>query len=177
MLKINIISGDITQTTEVVDAIATLVNSGGMWFGGVDGAIKRKYGNWYHSRLATQIDYPKDGVQASDGKIYIVEGEKNRNHSFKDVIFIIDDLNLPLSTLVFNALEAAEKAGYKRIAMPSMRNGVMAGIVEKNIQEVSEAMKQGVLSFKEKYPNSALVVDIVIFYDPEAEKFYKQYLI
>ena len=38
MVTVKVISGDITQVEG--DAIVTLINSGRMWFGGVDQAIK-----------------------------------------------------------------------------------------------------------------------------------------
>lgn len=170
MLKVNVTTGDVTD--QKVDAIATLVNSGGMQFGGVDGAIKRKCSNYYHHRLAIKIDYTENGDEIFDGKVYIVEGEKNK-HPFKDVIFIIDDFSLPLSTLVFKALEAAQKAEYKEIAMPSMRTGVMAGAVEKTTLDTVLAMKRGILSFKKKYPDSAITVTIVIYNDSHLEKLFK----
>jgi len=47
MLKVNVMSGDITQTTEAVGAIVTLVNSSGMWFGGVDRAIQKRRGDFF----------------------------------------------------------------------------------------------------------------------------------
>ena len=170
MLKINVTSGDITRTVEIVDAIATLVNSGGIWFSGVDRAIQRRCGNYYHAHLADQMNF------VSDGKVFIVNGKSSRNYNFKDVIFVIDDLTLPLKTLVFNTLEAAQKAGYKRIAMPSMRTGIMLGIVEETTLDTILAIKQGFFTFKEKYPNSALIVDVIVYDNTDLERLLKNNL-
>lgn len=172
MLQVNVVSGDVTN--QAVDAITTLVNSGCMWFGGVDGAIQRRCGGYYHSQLARKIN--ARNAQLSDGKVYIVEGKDDKN-PFRDVIFVIDDLGLPLSMLVLNALEAAQKAGYNKIAMPSMRTGVMAGAVEKTTLETVLAMKQGIVSFQGKYPDSAMTATIVVYNNPSLEKLFRQHLI
>lgn len=169
-MRVNIISGDVTQTAEVVDAIATLVNSEGMWFGGIDRAIQGRCGSHYYSHLATQLG------QLSDGQVYIVKGESHTNFSFKDIIFVIDDLTLSLKTLVFNTLCAAQETGYKRIAIPAMRTGIMAGIVEKTPIETVSAIKDGVTSFQERYPYSDLVLDIVVFQDKGLVEGYQRLL-
>jgi len=45
--------GDITKIP--TNAILTAINSGGLWFGGIDGAIQRIAGNHYHNQVATAI--------------------------------------------------------------------------------------------------------------------------
>ena len=170
MLQVNVISGDVTS--QEVDAIITLVNSIGIWFGGVDRAIQNRCGRYYHRQLSVKIDYPEDGATVFDGKVYIAKGEKGK-YSFNDVIFVIDDLALSLSTLVFNALEAAQEAGYNKIAMPSMRTGVMTGVVEKTPLETIVAMKRGIVSFQEKYPDSVMTATIAVYNDPSLEKLFQ----
>jgi len=112
------------------------------------------------------------GKEFPDGQVFIITGTRG-DFSFSDVIFVIDDLTLPLNTLVFNALSTAQEISYTRIAMPAMRSGFMAGVVEKTVLDTVLAMKQGFLSFKEKYPDSVLTVDIVVYADTSLEKLIK----
>ena len=163
-------SGDITQTSQV-NAIVALANSNRTFFTDIDKAIQRKCDNYYHSRLMIQMS--KTNRQPYDGQVFIVKGRTANNFSFKDIIFIIDDLTLPMRTLVFNALCAAQEAGYEKIAMPPMRTGDMLGIVEKTVLDVVLAMKQGLLYFKQKYPDSVLTVNIIVHSDTGLEKFIK----
>ena len=60
MSTFNLMKGDITRTA-TVDAIVTLINSGGMWFGGVDGAIQRVAGGQYHAQAgAVQVGHSRE---------------------------------------------------------------------------------------------------------------------
>ena len=121
-MQVNVIPGDITQTTENVDAIVSLRRSNGMW-GGVGQAIYCRYGTCYHLNLEAQLGDSKP----FDGQIFIVKCENDINLSFKNIMFIFDCLALPLKTLVFNILSAAQELNYQRIAIPSMRTGNSLG--------------------------------------------------
>jgi len=44
---LRVIDGDVTSVK--ADAVVTLINSGGAWFGGVDGAIMRVAGMHYQA--------------------------------------------------------------------------------------------------------------------------------
>ena len=48
MTSVNVVDGDITQIK--ADALITAINSGGMWFGGLDGAIQRSSGSMFHGQ-------------------------------------------------------------------------------------------------------------------------------
>jgi len=138
--------GDITKTV-AVDAIATLINSGGMWFGGVDGAIQRIAGSWYHAQAAAML---KTTV-LQDGQVVTARGNRaNHNGSFNDVIFVIDNLQLLLGDLVYAALKEAKQKRYKSIAFPLMRSGVMLGLVEPNVKAVVSQMRLGIERFLEE---------------------------
>lgn len=49
MASFLLMKGDITRMASV-NAIVTLINSEGAWFGGVDGAIQRVAGGQYHAQ-------------------------------------------------------------------------------------------------------------------------------
>jgi O-acetyl-ADP-ribose deacetylase (regulator of RNase III) len=163
MSEFRAVSGDITRT-EQVDAIVTLINSGGAWFGGVDGAIQRIAGGQYHARAAVELN--RGGLR--NGMVVIAKESERHSGSFKDVIFVVDDLESPLNELVLTALTAAEDAGYSKVAMPLMRTGVMLGVVERTVEVVVQRMRQGIRNFWLKYPDSKLEIVIVVFGDKEA---------
>ena len=51
--KLQVVEGDITRIK--ADAIVTAINSHGLWFGGIDGAIQRAAGNLYHCQAQRAI--------------------------------------------------------------------------------------------------------------------------
>jgi O-acetyl-ADP-ribose deacetylase (regulator of RNase III) len=165
MATLEFCQGDVTRTVRV-DAIATLINSAGMWFGGVDGAITRIAGGQYHG---TAFQMLRDsGLQ--DGQVVVAHQQAQHTGSFRDVIFVVDDMHQPLANLVLAALEAAENEGYESLAMPLMRTGVALGIVEKTPREVAIQMKEGIWTFTQRHPDSRMAIYIVVYGDPNAVK-------
>lgn len=154
-VQVRVVSGDLTRTVPV-DAIVTMINSSGMWFGGVDQAIKRVAGNMYHQQASQQRLY--------DGQSLVASGIARHHGSFRDVIFVVDDLRQPLSGLVSAALEVAKTRRYAKIAFPAMRTGVMAGVFE----SPQEAIQQAALAirlFKEQNPNLDMEIYFVVYKD------------
>jgi hypothetical protein len=84
--------------------------------------------------------------------VVIVHGDDTRRLHFRDVIFVVDDLVQPLGNLVLRGLLAADLAGYASVALPLMRTGVMAGVVEKNVQEVIHEINRAVKIFSDGSP-------------------------
>ncbi len=121
--KIYAVEGDITQIP--ADALMTAINSGGLWFGGIDGAIQRVAGDLYHSQV-TQASSLRDlqTVVARGG------ARPDRKIGFRDVIFVVDDLESSLDKVVYAGLETANNEGYKSLLIPTIRMGVMAGVRE-----------------------------------------------
>lgn len=163
--NIVVLQGDITRAVEV-DAIITLINSAGVWFGGVDVAIMRVAGDHYHNQAENVLQV----AGLHDGQVLIAEGEKTKHRgAFDHVIFVVDDLKQPLGKLVHSALNAAKTAGFKSVAMPLMRTGVMLGKVEPNVQAVLSQIKLGVNEFlSEGIPD--MTIYIVVYGDPTAAK-------
>jgi len=163
MLQVNVILGDVIRMSQPVDAIATLVNSKGDWFSNFDKTLKGNCGHRYHLKLSSELERLDDEQeQTLDGKIYIIKGERlPPNQSFKDVIFAIDDSSLRLSVLIFKILEAAHLAGYKRIAIPPLSGGI-SFISSSNIINTALETKIGVSNFRNQYPESNMILDIVV---------------
>lgn len=164
MSQVYLTAGDITRRP-TADAIITLVNSEGLWFGGVDRAIQAVAGNHYHQQLRYMLQ--KKGL--SDGQVVIADGNAYEHQgTFHNVVFVVDDLQQPLNNLVLTGLQAAEKKQYSSVALPLMRSGVMAGVVEKTIHDVVKQMKQGIERFQQKNPNSSMNITVVVYDNSEA---------
>jgi O-acetyl-ADP-ribose deacetylase (regulator of RNase III) len=151
---INILQGDITKIP--TQAIATLINSGKMWFGGADGAIMRVAGNAYH-------DVPNRRV-LKDGDVIVAKFQRMHQGKFNDVIFVVDDLKRPLGELVEVALDAAYNGGYTSISFPAMRTGVMAGAYEPTARDAAMQMVAGMKRSIERH-QQPITVNIVVYSD------------
>lgn len=152
-LGLYVISGDITQVPS--DAILTAINSEGLWFGGVDSAIQRVAGNQYHGQAA-------QAMPLSDGYVVIAKGNAaNHRGKFNDVVFVVDDLVQSLDKIVYAGLERAHNEGYRRLAIPAIRMGVMAGVVEKTPEQTVEMLGKGILKFMESFGFNTNLRDLV----------------
>jgi O-acetyl-ADP-ribose deacetylase (regulator of RNase III) len=140
--KVEILGGDIRPVE--ADALITAINSGKMWFGGIDGAIQSVAGNMFHEQAARE--------QLSNLKTVVARGGKHRG-GFKNVVFVVDDLKSPLRLVIMAGLAAADNAGFATVSIPGIRLGVMLGIVEKTLEEAYAEMNAGVLQYLESNEN------------------------
>ena len=157
--KIQTIEGDITQMP--ADALITAINSGGLWFGGIDSAIQRVAGEMYHTQ-ASQAS-PLQNLQT-----ILAKGTGKHRGQFRDVVFVVDDLESPLNDVVYTGLDAASNERYQQVLVPTIRMGVMAGLREKTPQEAIGKMALGVRNFLDKYAQSTKLEDIkfVVYNNP-----------
>ena len=158
MSKVSVVSGDIAKVN--VDALITAINSGGLWFGGIDGVINRAARNLFHSQATA-------AMPLHDGQT-IVALKQGRAHggAFVNVVFVVDDLQRPLHEIVYNGLKAASDAGFKSVSLPTIRMGVMLGVVEKSTEEAVEEMAKGVTKFIAENVNTSLKnITFVVYND------------
>lgn len=152
--------GDITQIP--ADAILTAINSASAsWFGGIDGAIMRVAGNHYHNKAAA-------AGNLSDLTTIVATGNRSAHAGyFDDVVFVVDDLKSPLDEVLYKGLVAASGEGYKRILIPTIRMGVMAGVKE-SPEEAIQKMGEGLQKFMEDYAHKTRIEEIifVVYGDP-----------
>jgi len=160
LAKINVVSGDIARVK--ADALITAINSGGMWFGGIDGVIQRAAGNLFHQQAAK--------AALVDGKAVVARGNNNSVAHFKNVVFVVDDLQRPLHEIVLAGLSAADDAGFATVSLPTIRMGVILGVVEKTPQEAVGEMAQGVSMFLAKNPKAVKDITFVVYNDAELER-------
>lgn len=160
-----VLAGDITRAVRV-DAIITLVNSGGAWWGGVDGAIYRVAGPMYHNQLrAIMLSSGLD-----NGQVVVARGDSSQHlGSFDNVVFVVDDYISPLAELISAGLREAKRQDFKTIALPLMRTGLMLGVVEENLEAVLQQMRIAFERYSYDDDNS-IAVTVVVYNDPAAVK-------
>jgi O-acetyl-ADP-ribose deacetylase (regulator of RNase III) len=165
-VEIRVVSGDIGKVG--ADALIAPINSGGIWFGAIDGVIQRLAGGTYHRQAAAQM--PLHDCQA-----VVAKPETVHRGEFIDVVFIVDDLEQPLRNIVSTALKAADEAGYKAVSLPTIRMGVMLGQVEKTKEEAAREMAEGI---KMVIPTLKSVnsISVVVYQDPELEHLLGEFL-
>jgi O-acetyl-ADP-ribose deacetylase (regulator of RNase III) len=155
-----VVEEDITQIR--TDAIMTAINSGGMWFGGIDGAIERVAGNFYHRQAAKAA--PLNHLQT-----IIAKGSRGSTNTgeFNDVLFVVDDLETSVDKVVYAGLTAATNEGYNSILLPAIRLGIMRGAVEKTPEQTVKVMMKGLNQFFKEYGTITKLEDIafVIYRD------------
>lgn len=167
-MEIEIQSGDITRVK--TDALITAINSGGMWFGGIDGVIQRVVGNLFH-RQAQQA------MPLTDGQTVVADhGSAAHTAAFANVVFVVDDLKRPLRDIIYAGLKAASNAGYKSVSLPTIRMGVMLGAVEKSKQEAVSEMAEGVRKFRDERSYGLDQITFVVYGDSETESLLRRAL-
>lgn len=157
-LTINLVEGDIAAIK--ADALLTAINSGGAWFGGIDGVIQRAAGQMFHNQASRALPLKHSNT---------VVAKKQGAHrgQFEDVVFVIDDLEGPLNAIIISALTAASKAGYKKISLPAIRTGVMLGAVEKNTEETAYQTVIGFETFAATHTGSLTEATLVVYNQPD----------
>jgi O-acetyl-ADP-ribose deacetylase (regulator of RNase III) len=160
--RILVLDGDITMIK--ADAIITAVNSGGMWFGGIDYAIRRAAGRHFHELLAVKARR----MPLRDLDVHAIYGLTKCEDRFSNVIFVVDDLKSPLEKVILAGLSEANAQGFKSVLLPAIRMGVMLGAVEKTPEEAIQEMVKGVEEFLAKQGKETSLEEItfVIYNDP-----------
>ncbi len=156
-LTINLVEGDIAATK--AGALVTAINSGGLWFGGIDGVIQRAAGLIFHQQAAA-------ARALTHTKTIVAKKRGEHRGQFDDVVFVIDDLEGPLSAVIIAALTAASDAGYKTISLPTIRTGVMLGTVEKDVDETAHQTVIGFEAFAAAHTGSLTDVTLVVYNQP-----------
>lgn len=156
-LTINIVEGDIAAIK--TDALVTAINSGGLWSGGIDGVIQRAAGQMFHRQAAAALPL-------THAKTVVAKKQGEHHGQFGDVVFVIDDLEGPLSAVIIAALTAASDAGYKTISLPAIRTGVMLGTVEKDAGEAARQTIIGFKAFAADHKGSLTEATLVVYNQP-----------
>ena len=157
-MTVQVIAGDIAKIP--AEAIITAINSDGAWCQGIDGVLKRAAGDHFHARASA-------AMPLEDGMTVVARGV-NTTLPFQNVVFVIDDLKQPLGNIIFLGLKAARDAGFKAVTLPTIRMGVMLGVVEKTKQEAVDRMADGIERFVLQ-EGGQLDITFVVYSDKETE--------
>ncbi len=157
-MDIHVYEGDIAHIE--ADALLTAVNSGGMWFGGIDGVIGRNAGQQFHNQAAAALQ--------ADPSVKVVVAPQQYKHEgwFKNVVFTIDDVDEPLEDVVRRGLDAAAAAGYRNVSMPAIRLGVMKNLGGTQTEKV-RAMVAAIRNHADTHANPLDEVTVVIYGDTD----------
>ena len=147
--------GDITCVP--AEGLITAVNSEGMWGGAIDRAIYGAAGQQYH-RSARML------LGRSDGRTLVARPQHDHEGAFGNVVFVVDDLRIPLYEILTAALRAADEAGLSSVTIPAMRMGVMMSMGGSPEEKIAD-MAWAALDFQEKAKNLKSLT-FVIYGDP-----------
>jgi len=164
MTNISVVEGDITHVS--ADALITTVNSGGLWFGAIDGAIRRTAGNTFHSQI---MEYGP----IRDGDAIYATAPTGLGCAFNAVIFIIDDLEQSVADVVMNGLALAVDNDLASVSIPTIRTGVMAGVRETH-QEALDGLIKAISFYTDG--TSLEQITIVVYNNPADVQYLTQAL-
>lgn len=162
--SVSVVQGDIAAMG--AQALITAINSGGMWFGGIDGVIQRCAGSQYH-------DQARASMPLEDGQTVVAKQKRQHKGMFLDVVFVVDDLAQPLRNIVAAGLRTADERGYESVTLPTIRMGVMRGAVEKTIDKTVNEMVKGIRSVLDETTNLSSIT-IVVYNDAKTQKLLEQ---
>ena len=100
-----------------------------------------------------------------DGQVLIASTTEPHSGAFEKVVFVVDNMALPLYDILSAGLEAAEEAGLVSVTVPAMRLGVLlnaGGSPESKLADMVRAVNE----FRGK-ARSMRLISFVIFRDPD----------
>jgi O-acetyl-ADP-ribose deacetylase (regulator of RNase III) len=98
-----------------------------------------------------------------DGQVYLVSGDGDT--AFKNVLFVVDDLERPLLGLIQNALYHAAANDLRSVSIPTIRTGVMADAYESK-EEAIDALIGAIRMCWEV--TGDMVINVIVYDDPDA---------
>lgn len=164
MVEYRFVMGNITDFP--TDAIITGIYPGSPWTQGVDGAIRHVAGSLFHDQASAAEPLFEGEVVVARSKPQ--EAQKLKLN-FRNVVFVVDAGQRPLSRIVYAGLKAAADAGFRDVTLPAIRFGVMLGAVEKTTREIVDQLIVGIQRFDSDQCKGLDTVTFVIYNN---EQFY-----
>lgn len=165
MIKVKVIDGDITNV--LTEAIISPINSGGLWYGGIDRAIFSVAGNQYHDQVREKILT----TELNDLDIIIAKKTSDNRGLFKDVVFVIDDLKSSLDEVILKGLRSADNEGYRNISLPAIRTGVMKDAEKDPVTGICNGINNFIKTAKNIH-----VLNVIIYQNLELSRQIRQRL-
>jgi O-acetyl-ADP-ribose deacetylase (regulator of RNase III) len=158
-VAVQIVAGDIANIH--ADALIAPINSGQAWHGAIDGVIQRCAGWQFHQQAAAAA--PLHDQQTINATV-----RDCHTGAFRNVVFVVDDVERPLRQIVLAGLKAADAAGYESVSLPAMRLGVMMGAFERSVEATVREMAEGTKAFVDSKPTNIRSITFVVYSDPKA---------
>ena len=164
MVQTIVVDGDITQVT--ADALLTSINAGGLWNGSVDQAILRSSDGMFHDQALAVMPM-------RDGQVIIANATAPHKGMFDNVVFVVDELEQPISSLVLAVLEAAEAQEFTSVSIPTFRTGLMVDVRETRV-EALRGLVNAIAQFIDEEPRHVQLITVVV-YNNEVDQQYLDY--
>lgn len=162
MVKCRVMMGSVTDFP--TDAIITGIYPGSPWTRGVDGAIRHVAGSLFHSQASAAEPLYDGEVVVARSKPW--EAQKLKLN-FRNVVFVVDAGQRPLSRIVYTGLKAAADVGFRDVTLPAIRLGVMLGAVEKTAREIVDQLIFGIQRFNSYQCKELDTITFVIYNNEE----------
>lgn len=145
------------------DALITTINGQGRWAGAIDRAIMQSAGHVFHEQAANASPF-------TEGQTIVARGPTENPPPFKNVVFVVDNLQLPLRQIVLAGLQAADKAGFMLVSLPTMHMGTVLELVGQTKDEIVLEMVAGIKEFLANARHVIIGITIVVYGDHETEQ-------
>ena len=162
MTKVQVISGDVNRVK--ADALITPVGNHDFWFGMVNVAIRKVAGFLFHLQIAKTLfddDFLEGETAVALSYDYPHKGK------FTNVVFVIDNLRLPLHEIVHNGLKTADVAGFKSVSLPISMPIIRMDTISQE-QEIVDEIAKGVKEFLKRGGLDSIT--LVVDNDPKMQK-------
>ena len=153
--------GDITQVK--ADALISTIEVDALSSSGVDGAIHFVADDMFHDQIAANMPLRDGQVIATSAK-----SKGHNNGRFDNVLFVVDELEQPVETLVAEALSEAERLSFETVSIPPLRTGSRAGVRETQT-EALVGLAIAIDEFVRTKPSQVKEI-VVVVYNEDAQK-------
>ncbi len=72
--------------------------------------------------------------------------------------------------VIFRGLQAADQAGYRKVSLPTIRMGVMLGMVERSAEEAARETAAGMQMFLDSSPKNVRELFFVVYNDATTKR-------
>lgn len=162
-MKVHILNGNELDETIKVDALVGAINTAGNWLPPVK-EVTDVQGDYFQSKLSIYHNPLVRTNSVRDGMVEVMFGNPRLPKvEFTDMLFVVDNLRLPMSKLIENILDKAKILGHKTLAIPIFR-GVMSDKIREMVTEIKKGFR---FSVKAKYE---MEVWLMVYYNPDLYK-------
>lgn len=157
-MKVRLTNSKLTEIPieQAVEVIVVPLPNHRDWNRPIDIALQRVTGDQFHRIALEKLScYP-----LCDQQVVIVGTSRPHLGNFRDVLFIVDAGEKPVSFTLNAVLETLMRKNYIKARIPVMRTGVTLGKFESHSGMVAANMHMVMQKFAERYPSCGLELTI-----------------